>query len=273
VLRDFHVSWSAAAQLLNDFSQAVFKIKGLADLIAQNDSAGLLTRMRAVDMSRSVARAIVIDADGEEFERKQTPINGLPELLELFLTRLAAAADMPRTLLSGDSPGGLNATGESDIRLFYDRVKSAQRTILAPAIKRISTLIMASMGVAEPEDWSIKFHPLWQTSEKEQAETRYIQAQCDEKYINTGVLSAEEVAVNRFGGDEWSGETVIDAKERAALDVAPEPPPTVPVPGNGLPVPGNILPGDNSLAGENSTPANPGAIPAMPQTPDPNAAG
>lgn len=222
VLRDFNISWAAAAILTNDFSQAIFKMKGLAELIATDRDQVVKNRMLAVEMSRSIARAIMIDADNEEFERKTTPIQGLPELLDRFSTRLAAAADIPLTLLMGQSPAGLNATGESDIRFFYDRVKVQQDRKLRPALERLVTLIMATESKA-PANWSIHFHPLWQPTEKERAEARKIQMETDTGYIAAQVLSPEEVAVSRFGGDEFSFETNIETNNRKPVPIAIDP--------------------------------------------------
>lgn len=214
VLADYDMSWAAAGALVQDFSQAVFKLKGLAEVLATDKSGKFLARMQAMDAARSVLRATVIDA-GEEFERKPTPIAGLPELLDRFAARLAAAADMPLTLLMGQSPGGLNATGESDVRFFYDRVAAMQRKRLLPALTTIVKLAMRADGVGEPEKWAIAFAPLWQQSDKEIAEARFVQAQADAIYISNQVLSPEEVALARFGGDEYSFDTQVDTEARS----------------------------------------------------------
>lgn len=217
VLRDYNVSWASAAVLLNDFAQAVYKMKGLAELVAQNRSDEFKTRLMAMELARSTVRATLIDAE-EDFQRQQTPITGLPKLLELFGSRLAAAADMPLTLLMGQSPGGLNATGESDVRFFYDRIAAAQVKRLTPAITRITEILFRVLGVVEPEKWSISFRPLWQLSDAETATARKSQAETDQIYINTQVLSPEDVAVSRFGGDDYSYETVVDFEARAEME-------------------------------------------------------
>lgn len=220
VLRDFNVGFNSAAILLNDFAQAVFKMRGLAELVAMDNRQAdktVAARMAAVELSRSTARAILIDAEGEEFERKQTPLSGLPELLDRFANRLAAAADMPLTLLMGQSPAGLNATGESDIRFFYDRIAAAQKRKLKGPIERVCQMLMRVEG-EEPDSWSVNFHPLWQPTENEQATARKTQAETDAIYIANEVLHPEEVALSRFGGEEFSFETQVDFDARAELD-------------------------------------------------------
>src|SRR5690606_36742543 len=158
----------------------IWKIKGLAEIVSLDKNEELANRIAAMELARSIVRATVIDSEGEEFERKQTPVSGLPELLDRLATRLAAAADMPVTLLMGQSPAGLNATGESDIRFFYDRISAAQELEIKPKIEHLVRLLLKSHDGPskgkEPDKWSVEFSPLWQQSEKEIAETRKIVA-------------------------------------------------------------------------------------------------
>jgi len=223
VLRDFGVAWESVAAILQDFSQAVYKIIGLANMLASDDKKTFQNRMAAMDLSRSVMRAIVLDTE-EDFERKPTPLTGIPETLDKFATRLAAAADMPVTLLMGVSPAGLNATGESDRAFFYDRISRLQRTKLRPRLEQVLKMIFQArmlgpegkpgIGTSEPPVWSVQWKPLWEPSEKEVIETRKMQADADGVYLDRGVLLPEEVAISRFGGDEYSAKTQIDIETR-----------------------------------------------------------
>ena len=216
VISDYNIGWGATAILLHDFAQAVIKIKGLAEAVALDDDNLIRDRMEMIELTRSVARAIILDAE-EEFERKQTPITGLADILEKLETRVAAALDMPVTLLFGRSPGGLNATGDSDIRFFYDRVASKNKRTAAK-IERVCKLGFKALGVAEPPKWSVEAKPLWQESAKEQADTRKVVAETDAIYIAQGVLYADEVARDRYGSDDYSPETSIDFDQREQLE-------------------------------------------------------
>lgn len=221
VLRDFGVSWSAVGVMLTDFAQAVMTFKGLAELIANDKDEVIQNRLKAVELSRSTIRATLLDAD-ESYERKQTPVSGLAELLDRFESRLAAAADMPITILMGRSPAGLNATGESDIRLFYDRVKSFQNLKLDPRLRQLTKYVMLDRsgptGGFVPDTWSIVYNPLWMPSEKEAAETRKIVADTDEIYFSISAVSSQEIRTSRWGGDTYSAEMTIDADQSVFVD-------------------------------------------------------
>ena len=212
-IRDFDMAHSEAAALVKDFAQAVFKIRGLSEAIASDNAKLVAERLRMMDLSRSVLRAVALDAENEDFERKPTPVSGLSDILDRLSIRVAAATRIPVTKLMGQAPAGLNATGDADTRNFYDYLKSEQTSLHRPVIESVTRLIMLSRGSptqgAEPENWSVEFRPLWQPTQKEQADARNVMASADSIYLTQGVLSADEVRRARFGGDAWSVSTSI----------------------------------------------------------------
>jgi phage-related protein (TIGR01555 family) len=206
-LRGYNASWDAVEVLLEDFSQAVFKIGGLREMICSKDGATQLqARMEAAEMSRSVLRAMLLDAENEEFERKPTPMTGLPETIELFMLRIAAAAQMPVTLLFGRSPAGLNATGDNDLRQYYDRIRAEQNAIGRPQLERLSRILWASRPEGEPENWSFKFRPLRQLSDDQIAQIHHTQAQADQLYWTMG-YPANQIFESRFTAEGYSLQT------------------------------------------------------------------
>jgi phage-related protein (TIGR01555 family) len=223
VLFDFGVAWSAAGYLMRDFAQGVYKMKDFDIMAAENNTTAVKARLQALEMGRSFSRIVVVDKE-DDFQRQQTPISGMPETLDRFAVRIAAAGDIPVTRLMGQSPAGLNATGNADIRFWYDKIAGLQDRKLRPRLEYIAQVTFAALKIKEPEHWSFRFRPLWQATEKEMAEARMIQAQADSINITNCVLSAEEVALNRYGGDEYSFETVIDFEARAKLEPAADAP-------------------------------------------------
>jgi phage-related protein (TIGR01555 family) len=208
VLQQFHTAWQATAHLMTDAAQGIFKLKGLHSAVASNRSEELLKRMELVDMSRSISRSILLDAEGEEFRRDSYGFSGIPEILEKMMLRLAAAARLPVSLLMGQAPAGMNATGESDIRFFYDQVRAEQEA-LKPKIERLIKLKIND----ENAQVVIDFPALWQMTDREKAELRRMEAETDRIYLQEGVLLPEEVAIKRFSNGDFS----IDITSRADL--------------------------------------------------------
>jgi hypothetical protein len=241
-LRQFDSAWKSGEHLLSDASQAVFKIQGLMSMIAGGQKDVLQTRMQLVDMSRSVARALLLDADGgEEFSRQPSTFTDATNMVDKFMLRLAAAGEIPVTLLMGQSPAGMNATGESDFRWFYDSIRTSQENDLKPQLERlVRILFLAADGPTngvEPDAWDLEFAPLWQQTPSEQETLRKTVAERDKIYLDAGVLLPEEVALARFRPEGFSTETQIDRASREAMlaaELAVEEPTAVEVSGGNV---------------------------------------
>lgn len=222
-LREFNGNSAAASTLLQDASQGVFKIRDLMTLIAQDKQDTVRKRLQLMDMARGVARAIMLDADGEDFYRVESGIaTGMADLVDKSFLLLAGAAEIPVTILFGQAPAGLSATGDSDIRWFYDRIDSARTNILRPRLERIVRLFLrAKDGPTrgrEPDAWSVEFPSLYQLTDAEEADLRSKQSAIDVAYINAQVLTPEEVRASRFRPDGYSTKTSIDDDSTTAPD-------------------------------------------------------
>lgn len=215
-LRQAQTAWQSVAHLIADASQGVLKVANLVDLIAADGQEALRTRITMMDLARSVCRSILIDADRESFERVSTSFAGLPEMMDRMMMRVAAAAEMPVTILFGRSPAGLNATGESDIRGWYDVVADAQNDVLKPRLERLLRLVMSSLDGATrgkvPERWTVEFNPLWQPTELEQATVLKMKAD-----THVALVTAEIEMQAEAGLALAADFPAIDAKHRREL--------------------------------------------------------
>jgi phage-related protein (TIGR01555 family) len=214
-LSDFAQSHQGAAVLLADFAQAVWKVKDLAELVEEDGPQAFLAKVISIDVARSILRGVVVDADGEDFERKSTPMTGFPETLDRLALRMAAYADMPLTKLMGSSAKGMDATGEGDDNDWDDKVKALQILRVAPPIRRVVDIVLRVLGEDPDElEYAVKFKPLSQPSDLEIAQTHLAQAQADQIEIQNDVASPEEVALSRHGGESYSLDTKIDFDAR-----------------------------------------------------------
>ena len=203
--------------IIEDFYQAIIKIDGLSQLIASGKSSLVTDRLQLLDMSKHIANIQILD-ENEDYSKHSTTVAGLPQLMDRFVLGLSAATSIPVTLLMGQSPAGLKATGESDIRNWYDAVSALQEDKLTPIVQRIVDLIMKGKdspakgikGTEENPVGAVEWVPLWQLTEEEEAKRRKSVAESDAIYINSGVLDPTEVANSRFGGEVYSAETVLD---------------------------------------------------------------
>lgn len=255
--RDGEANWKATNHLLSDASQAVFKIKGFINALATpGGSATMQTRMELLDMARSVARSVILDADhNESFERVATSFAGVADVLDRSMMRTASAARIPVTILYGRSAAGMNATGDGDFRAFYDDLKGERTQEVDPDLRKVMEWIMrAADGPTQgnvPEEWEICYPKLWQSTPLEAAQISKLVAETDKIRIDSQVWTPEEVALSRArGGDESPveiDEELRELNQKNEKELAKNGPPTID-PLTGLPaagVPGTppVLPG------------------------------
>jgi phage-related protein (TIGR01555 family) len=149
-----------------------------------------------------VFRSQYLDSE-EEFSRDTVIFAGIPEILDIIFMLISADTGYPITRLFGVSPGGMNATGESDMRNYYDNVRSIQSTELKSILLYFLRIISEWQKIPEPY---IKFLPLETMNEKQQADlkkqeadTESVEAGTYKTYVDMGVLEPYEVRFLKYG--------------------------------------------------------------------------
>jgi phage-related protein (TIGR01555 family) len=230
ILGEFNLSWKAVQVMLTDGNQGVFTMAGLAEAIESGSMEALKRRLEIIDLYRSNLRSMVVDAgDGvnspaEKFERLSPSLEQLPQVLQQVCLRLASTVHMPATILMGQSPAGMNATGESDFRWWYDRLRSMQVQKLAPRIRRIVFVLLAAkdspLRGRQPQKVEVGFPDLWRETPKERSERRAAIASGDAAYINAGVYLPQEVALTRSSEGGLDREIVLTPEAKKAREDA-----------------------------------------------------
>jgi type IV secretory pathway VirB10-like protein len=153
-------------------------------------------------MTRSVFRSQYFDTE-EDYSRDEVNFTGVPEILYIIFMLISADTGYPITRLFGVSPAGMNSTGESDMRNYYDAVRSKQTFQLQTILLRLVKIISEWLGIEEPY---IKFAPLQTMNDKEQAElekvkadTESVKASTYKAYIDAGILEPFEARFLEFG--------------------------------------------------------------------------
>lgn len=205
-LQRYGVSWQAVTHMLQEASIGVLKMSGLIDAIASEDQQEIEDRIDVLNMSKSVTSLLMLDADmNESFERVKVSFGDLPQLMQQLMIGTAGAAEMPVTVLFGQAPSGLNATGESDMRQFYDTVSEYQKRELQPALRLILSRMRGS-------DVNPVFPPIWEPAAKDVALARQADSAADTAYFTAGVFEPEEIAAARAQG--LAPEEIVDADQR-----------------------------------------------------------
>jgi len=217
-LNRWRITQDAIANSVMDSSLFVHKIKGLAKMLSTLDPknrAVLETRLQLLKMMSGLMGGVAVDAENEDLSYLNRQFNSVPELMKEFRDSLIGASRLPHTLLFGESPSGLGATGESEENSIANLVKEFEENRWRSKLMRLYRLIfLAKDGPTKGKeiDFGLRFNSLIPESESEKATARQTQAQTDNTYVQAGVLDAEEIRQSRFGGEDYSFETTLDAK-------------------------------------------------------------
>lgn len=186
--------------------QAAYQMVQRASVfIAEMDLEGLggteagqqaIAQMSAIVNQINAFRGAVIDrqpgATSPAISTVATQFGSVPELTMSFLQVLSAASDIPATRFLGQAPGGLNATGESDLENYYGRLESDRTNRLEPQLMRITKLLsLSEFGQVLP-DMDLEFRPLWSLSEVEEAGVRKANIDNVNALVDRGMLTDEE---------------------------------------------------------------------------------
>ena len=115
---------------------------------------------------------------GDAIHNTQYTFTGLPEVYDRVMMDVAGAARTPVTKLFGRSPAGLNSTGESDMKNYYDYIDGLRENELRPIIERLLPVMALSAWGMIPDDLDIQFTPM-ETADADQ------QAQITERNTNS----------------------------------------------------------------------------------------
>lgn len=148
----------------------------------------ILERYTLANTAKGINGTLMLDKE-EDYESKSASFATLPDILDRFLQITAGAADIPVTRLLGQSPAGMNATGESDLRNYYDRVSAMQEIEMTPAMFRLDECLIRSALGARDASIYYTWAPLWQISEREKADILKAKADAGRAIAGTGGLS------------------------------------------------------------------------------------
>ena len=184
----------AIATMMFESNVDVVKSEGLADVLARKDGEAVLTkRFQVAALLKSFNRMLLLDGT-ESYEKKQNSFANLDKVIQQFMIDVSGAADIPMTRLFGTSATGMNATGDNDVRNYYDMVSAKQEAELRPQLEYLYEVLVRSELGHMPEDFRFDFNPLWQLSETEQATVEKTRAERDQVYLDAGVVTEALVA-------------------------------------------------------------------------------
>lgn len=185
---------SNIASLVYELKVDVLQIPDLTHIMADDRQRELLVqRIELAAQLKGNNGMLIIDKD-EEYSQKQFTFAGLPDISDRTMQAVSAAADIPITRFLGQSPAGLNSTGESDLRNYYDAVNSMQTLIITPTLNTLDEVLVRSALGDRPEEIKYEWRSLWQPTDAEKSKTSKETAETIEILEKTQLFPAEDLA-------------------------------------------------------------------------------
>jgi phage-related protein (TIGR01555 family) len=171
-LLSFDSATMGASNLVNRAYLRTVKVDKLREVLAAGGQAesNLLTMFRLVrELQQNEGLTLIDSADEMQFN--SYTFAGLSDMLIQFGQQISGACGIPLVRLFGQSPAGMNSTGEADLRTYYDSINSQQVAKMTDGVDKIVSLVYRSeLKEDRPSDLTWRFNSLWQMSAKEKIE-------------------------------------------------------------------------------------------------------
>lgn len=223
-----------AANLVDKARTNVIRVNRLREVISGGGkpAENLMNSFETMRYWQSNAGLTIIDKE-DEYEAITYNFSGLTDIITQFAQQLSGAGRTPLVRLLGQAPAGLNSSGESDWRNYYDHIKSEQESNLRPGIAKLNPVIYASTyGEQMPEDLEFDFAPLWQMSSVDKANIGKTTTESILGALDSGVIdNATAMKELRLASRETrlftniTDEQIEEAEEEPPMLVPEEPTP------------------------------------------------
>lgn len=225
----FDTASAGAASLIDKAYLRTIQIKGLRQILGGPDVAveALAKNLGMIRALQSSEGLTVLDAE-DGFQTTSYSFSGLDTVLLSFGQQLSGAADIPLTRLFGQAPAGLNSTGESDIKTYYDGILRRQEAQLRDPLMTLLQLVYRHVyGEQMPPEVGFSFVPLWQLTEIDRANIASTDAASITAAYTAGLIDAptalRELQLRGATTARWQAVTEDVVKE---AEGTPPPPAT-----------------------------------------------
>ena len=205
-----------AENLLHEISTMVLGMEGLRDMLCGSDGGTdqVKTLLRTLKWGVDNLNIMALDA-ADRFDEVKRSVDGVAALIDKFVDGVVRATSMPRLIILGESPSGINSSTDGEIRGWYDSVSAEQEQKLTPALNRLLDVVLATRRNSNNEDtpsqWTIGYQSLVQEAPETAAQTNFLMAQ-----------TAQILTVNGFAAPDEMRDLFIDRGAIVPAEVSPD---------------------------------------------------
>lgn len=189
----FDSTTQGVGQLVYKAHLRTLAVDGFREVVAAGGPAmkGLTAQIDNMRRFQSNEGMTVIDAK-DTFEAHQYTFSGLDTVLLQFGQQLSGALDIPLVRLFGQSPAGLNATGEADMKMYEDKINQDQeRRLRGPLTVLLEVMCYSELGIAPPSGFGFEFAALSDMTATEKADVAQKTTQTVTEVLDVGLISPQ----------------------------------------------------------------------------------
>jgi uncharacterized protein len=223
----FDSATQGAAQLVYKSHLRVLSIDSMREAIAAGGAAeqGLIKFVLFMAKYQGIEGVTLIDGKDKFEAHTHGAISGIAEALLQFGQQLGGALQIPLVRLFGESPAGLNSSGESDLRTYYDGINKEQNKHKEP-IRTFYLCIGKSEGIPLGDNFDFKFSPLWQMTDEQKSEVGGRDTETVTKAFDSGIIdrpmALKELRQSGRISGRWTNITDEDIKAAEEEPVDPD---------------------------------------------------
>jgi len=186
----FDTATAGASNLINKAHLRTVQINGLREVLAAGGQAeeNLLKMFHHMRLLQTNEGITLLDST-DTFQAHSYTFAGLSDMVLQFGQQISGSLGIPLVRLFGQSPTGMNSTGESDLRIYYDNINAQQESRLREGMTKILKVLNRSiLGIATPDTFDFGFNTLWQTSDNEKADIALKMTDTIIKAFDAGII-------------------------------------------------------------------------------------
>lgn len=189
---DIVASKDGIAELMQEANVDIIKREGLSDELASDQDDAITARYALFSLMKSTINLALLDGD-ETYDRKTLDLSGVAPVLDLLMTWISGAADIPVTRMFGSSAKGLNATGEGDMDNYFNSLSSKRLTQVDPGLRQLDEVMVRSATGSWSEDFNYVWNPFKQPDIVQIADANKKNAETDILYKDAGIITTSQI--------------------------------------------------------------------------------
>jgi hypothetical protein len=227
IVSQFDSATAGASQMVSKAYLRYFKIEKYRDIISQGGPAlkGLQNQIAFMRLVASNEGIALMDSKDEMVTTQASVFTGMSEILLHLGEQIAGSFGIPLVRLLGQTPGGLNADGDSQMKTYVDGIRQKQQ-YQKVGVTKIYRCMAQSLKIDVQGGFGVKYKSLIQMDDSEKAEIAERDTRSAVAVFETGKISdrtfLEELAHSSETTNRWKSIT-NEVIETASDEVAPEP--------------------------------------------------